>query len=645
MKKMTAYQSILNALSTHKSELASLYKQALLDTRMTNKDKLHPSQLEQIHQSEADAFFTYVEQMDPTLPQQRGQAHYEIGLSEESVMQMGRTVRHFCLTTVSPEQQMTVLDIADDYHAEVMKGYVQTVEKYAAQVQAVSKIGQTAASTLDLWELLTVSVEQIRSQFNFYYVGVFLIDKYKQWAVFHAGTGMAGQELIHRGYRLSLEDESSIGKCIRNGELLTLVDHTDSRTPQENELLPDTRSEVIFPLRSYDHVLGAITLQSKALNSFSEQELSILAVLADQLSSAIDSARLFTQVEESLLEERTTHRRYIRDAWTNSDEMQTAYVYEQSADAFLSMDTAAGADDKDRPTWLFDDWQAHADEDVLAVPISVRGEIIGTVELVDIFGNKKWDDEALRLAMDVVEQTAVSLENARLLTATEDALRQTEERSEELTLLNEISKMVSTHLELSTLFESVGPRLQEAFSAKSVFFALYNASSNMIDFPYFYNQDIGIQHVPSRLADEKGGFTAEIIRTKRPFIFNSTEAEFIERGGLIEGLRRIPDTFIGVPMLIADKVIGVIGVNSYRVDHLYDEEDQRLLSTLSGAISIAVQNARQFEAARKRAERERLINEINQKIRGAQTIEGAMQTAVAELGRALNVKKAVVALS
>jgi len=75
-----------------------------------------------------------------------------------------------------------------------------------------------------------------------------------------------------------------------------------------NPLLPETRSEAGIPLINAGQVIGALDVQSERTNAFTEEEVRILLVLADQLAVAIQNAELFTKTESSLLRHRLLHQ-------------------------------------------------------------------------------------------------------------------------------------------------------------------------------------------------------------------------------------------------------------------------------------------------------------------------------------------------
>lgn len=97
------------------------------------------------------------------------------------------------------------------------------------------------------------------------------------------------------------------------------------------------------------------------------------------------------------------------------------------------------------------------------------------------------------------------------------------------------------------------------------------------------------------------------------------------------------------PLLVGGQSIGTL-VAAFGSATRISEEEQRRLSTLTGQAAVAMQNLHQVEATAARARRERLIREIGDQIQAAPDVQGVLQTAARELGRALGTSRAVVRL-
>jgi PAS domain S-box-containing protein len=274
----------------------------------------------------------------------------------------------------------------------------------------------------------------------------------------------------------------------------------------------------------------------------------------------------------------------------------------------------------------------------MALPLLSGNQVIG---VLDVQSDKvdHFTTQDINIQSTLATQVATALQNARLF-------NQTEQRAAELATINAINQVASSQLDLATLVQAVGMHLLDTFEAHAVYLSLYDEASNMLSFPFFYARDEGHVTVPGRPVDDKGGFSAQIVRNRQPLLVQLTSAEDAEsRGANLSGGGRMTDSFLGVPMILGNRVVGVIGLSSYKEVRVYNEGDLNLLMTLAGTIGVAIQNAQQFETTRRRAERERIVNEITQKIQSSLSMESALQTAVKELGHALGAKFTQVELN
>jgi K+-sensing histidine kinase KdpD len=175
-----------------------------------------------------------------------------------------------------------------------------SAERRAMLLHAVARVGKSVTSILDPDELLHRTVDIICDEFGFYYAGVFLIDDAGQWAVLRAGRGAAGAAMIAEGHKLAVGGNSMIGAATGLREARIALDVGEEAVFFKNPHLPKTRSEMALPLVIGDEVVGALTVQSEEEAAFTQEDISTLQNMADQLVVAIKNSRLHQQNRDLL---------------------------------------------------------------------------------------------------------------------------------------------------------------------------------------------------------------------------------------------------------------------------------------------------------------------------------------------------------
>lgn len=204
---------------------------------------------------------------------------------------------------LSRDDQIFLEELIKEMGTALNNAYLlQTTRAYSNRLQVASEVSRAATTILNPDILIQETVDLIQTRFNFYYVGLFLVDDAQKTAVLEAGTGEAGREQIARNHRLDIGGNSMIGTAIAQNESRVEQDVTQAATFAPNPLLPDTRSELALPLRSHGDVIGALTVQSVETNAFTTETITVLQNLADQLATAIINADLLTQVQTNLAE-------------------------------------------------------------------------------------------------------------------------------------------------------------------------------------------------------------------------------------------------------------------------------------------------------------------------------------------------------
>ncbi len=198
-------------------------------------------------------------------------------------------------------RQLLIQDITERRTSEVdYERLVSTLHRRNLQLQTAARVSRSVARILDPQQLMLRTVELIRDSFDFYYVGVFLVDARGEDAVLQAGTGEAGQRMLRAGYRLPLSGASMVSWAISRGASRIAWDVGQDEVHFSNPYLPETRSEMALPLISRGRCIGAITIQGTAVDAFTEEDLPVLQTIADHLSGAIENARLFEAAQNEI---------------------------------------------------------------------------------------------------------------------------------------------------------------------------------------------------------------------------------------------------------------------------------------------------------------------------------------------------------
>ena len=181
------------------------------------------------------------------------------------------------------------------------------------------------------------------------------------------------------------------------------------------------------------------------------------------------------------------------------------------------------------------------------------------------------------------------------------AIEETRERNAELSVINEIGEALARQLDFGAITELVGERVRTIFEASSMFIAFYDPATDLQSYPYTIDEGQRFDRPDVPMGQ---GLTSRIITTGRPVRVGS-DAEAVRLGAVQMG-GSPTESFLGVPIVAGDRVIGVIAMERLELD-AYTEADERLLSTLASSMGVALENARLF------GETKRLLAESDQR--------------------------------
>ena len=225
---------------------------------------------------------------------------------------------------------------------EEQSDLVNGMTRSTIQLQTAAEVSRAATSILDINELLPNIVELIRNHFEYYYVGIFLIDEQNEWAYLRAATGEMGTEMINAGHRLKVEDSSMIGWCITHKGARIALDVGEDAVRFANPLLPLTRSEMALPLITHGKIIGAMTIQSDKSAAFSRVDITALQTMSDLVANAIENARLFTDKVNLNKELEAQNEELERFTYTVSHDLRSPLVTIRGFLGYLRQDAESG---------------------------------------------------------------------------------------------------------------------------------------------------------------------------------------------------------------------------------------------------------------------------------------------------------------
>ena len=320
---------------------------------------------------------------------------------------------------------LALVSVTTRYFIMNIQRAVKESNRNATLLQTTTDVGQFAARLLDLQALFERSVDLIQHRFGFYHVQVFMVRDNQAELV--ASTGDAGKRLLENRHRLEVGSNSVIGRVTRYGEPVITRDTDVDAAYYNNPLLPNTRAELAVPIFEGDQVVGALDMQSTQRDAFQETDVQALQSLANLLAAAIRNAHLFEEQDRGVREQ----QRLYLESEANLREIQrlNRQLTKEGWNEYVQQpNQVAGVTLRDNEIIMETDWTesllaaaqhqqpvthaANGKPGVVAVPVILRGEVIGAIEV------ESGEDADTAVSLDIVsavaQRLASSLDNARL---------------------------------------------------------------------------------------------------------------------------------------------------------------------------------------------------------------------------------------
>jgi GAF domain-containing protein len=332
----------------------------------------------------------------------------------------------------------------------------------ARQFEAVSQVNHAITSIQDLNTLLPRITQVISEQFNVYHTGIFLLDKNREFAVLRASNSEGGKKMLDRGHKLQVSQTGIVGFVTATGQPRIALDVGSDAAYFDNPDLPGTHSEIALPLRYAGQIIGALDVQSTEANAFGQDDVEVLITLANQVSATINNTQTIEGIKKTLVELQSASGESARESW-NLMRPKSSGIGFQLINSTLSPleqrlegDYIQDAITKGTPTLS----NGENTSSSLAIPLRLRGQVVGVMNLRARNQRKLTDDDA-DIAKAVIERLSLAIETATLLQATQH-------RADIERVTTDISSKISSSTRFETILQTAAQELSKALGGSDV---------------------------------------------------------------------------------------------------------------------------------------------------------------------------------
>jgi len=346
----------------------------------------------------------------------------------------------------------------------------QRNERRARQFEAITQVAHTTTSIQDEDTLLFRLAQVISEQFGFYHVGIFLLDDQRENAVLRASNSEGGRRMLARSHSLKVGQLGIVGHVASSGNPRIALDVEADAAFKDNPDLPETRSELALPLKDVGQIMGVLDVQSTESNAFLPEDTETLYTLADQVAIAIQNARSHEATHRLLEEAQRTSESYLKEAWRllQTQEKRIGYLISDNTlkplEKFIDHPYINGLISQGEPL------VENGETGTLAVPIHLRGEVVGVLDIRVPTGHD-WDPDEVDIAEAVADRLSLALESAILL-------RTTQRRAEIERLTADISGKIGASVNMRNVLQTAVEELGRVLPGSEVIIQFQSGKEN-----------------------------------------------------------------------------------------------------------------------------------------------------------------------
>ncbi len=184
----------------------------------------------------------------------------------------------------------------------------------------------------------------------------------------------------------------------------------------------------------------------------------------------------------------------------------------------------------------------------------------------------------------------------------------TELRVKELVSLYKISSAITSSLNLQDRLKQIYKQISNLFKISAFYIALYDEVEDEVCFEIVVDKGEFLDKFTQKPSKE-AGITGWIIHSKKHILIKDFDKEKENLPVKVRVIGKAAKSLLAIPLLLKDKVIGVMSLQSYK-PNTFNKRDKNLLSTVAGQVTIAIENAKLYEETFKKLNESALLNEV-----------------------------------
>jgi phosphoserine phosphatase RsbU/P len=545
------------------------------------------------------------------------------------------------------------------------------------QLNLVREVSAQIANVLKVDELARRVTELIQQTFHYYYVAFFTLREGSTSLRFRSSAMAPGAGKRKAKAALEVElGQGLIGQAAAEGERILVENVREDPRYRFIDSLPETRSEVVLPLKIGERVLGALDIQSDQLQAFHPNDLLILNALADTIARAVEGARLYSNLRRradqlTLVAEVSKSVSSSLDLNTLMNNVATliherfGYLYVHLFSVhrnrrLMEYEAGSGIRSKDLEGYILrlDEpegiipWVAREGKVVLAndvkkdkryrpsplppentrselcVPLLYDEEVVGVLDIQSDKRNAFTEDDRL-IFEAVADNIATAIHNA-------DLYRSEQWRRHVADGLREVAGLISADAGVDDVLEAILSELDRNLPVDIS--AIWLLENDDLYLAACHNCDEDLLEQTLYNSPDSYERLMDALYSDKPLLRKPSDPIWVT--GLAAGFEQ-DYSALAVPLRVGDQPYGVITL-AHSTPGRYGHEAQAMTTTFASYAAVAIENARLYDAAQEQAYASAALLQVAQAVVSLNDVDEILGTIIRILPILVGVERAAL---